>query len=230
MYLSSSSESLLEQEITVKIYNNDGWYGEIIQQQEENQEPPPTAESDFTAVITTTQEQHEQEPQSLGIPVILTHFDSPSEFYLQLSEAVEIVQKLQDDLQAAIPELADLENPSAGVLCAAPYSVDQLWYRAQVLDADADITTVRFVDYGNTDVLENGVTSVKTLTPELLMLEQHARRCSLNVKPVDEEWLPNASHRFEELTTNATLTVNKTTEINFSCFCIYKMHGFRRKL
>lgn len=210
------TESLLEHDITLKLHYNEGWCGEIIEQTDVTQPQPPPAE------ITATSENQEQqplptEPQSLGTPVILTHFDTPSEFYLQLSEASETVEQLQRDLQAAIPTLADLENPSAGVLCAAPYSLDQLWYRAQVLDADADITTVRFVDYGNTDVLENAVTMVKTLTAELLMLEQHARRCSLNVGPVDEEWTQAASRRFEELTAEAELVVS----VRVSCLLVY---------
>lgn len=160
-----------------------------------------------------------------GVLVTLTHFDTPTEFYLQLSEAVKSVEKLQMELQTAVPNLPDLENPSTGVLCAAPYSLDQMWYRAQVLDADADITTVRFVDYGNTDVLENAVTAVKTLPPELLTLDQHARRCSLNVRPFEEEWSPIALQKFEELTTEATLTVRKNynqaaPRRNIITFCV----------
>lgn len=214
MYLQNPSESLLEQDITLKIYKNKGWWGEIIEQDPSTEPASQPAKSTTDAILPPQEEQPlpaavaAAEPQSLGTSVILTHFDTPSEFYLQLSEATETVEKLQSELQTAAATLPDLENPSAGVLCAAPYSLDQLWYRAQVLDADADITTVRFVDYGNTDVLENGVTMVKTLTPELLMLEQHARRCSLNVTPVEEEWSPVALERFEELTANAELVVS----------------------
>lgn len=199
MYIPNPTDTLLEKELTLKLHYNEGWCGEIPQEQQPEPEQP----------------QQEVPPphsnQIHGILVTLTHFDTPTEFYLQLSEAAKSVEKLQAELQTAIPNLPDLENPSAGVLCAAPYSLDQMWYRAQVLDADADITTVRFVDYGNTDVLENGVTSVKTLPPELLTLEQHARRCSLNVRPFEEEWSPIALQKFEQLTTEATLTVKKDT-------------------
>lgn len=99
-----------------------------------------------------------------------------------------------------------LENPSVGVLCAAPYSADHEWYRAQVLDADSDITTVRFVDYGNTDVIENKVTQMKTLPTELLALDVHATRCRLKIKPIDEEWSSAASERFEQLCSTEFLT------------------------
>lgn len=90
------------------------------------------------------------------------------------------------------------------------------------MDADDDITTVRFVDYGNTDVLNNSTTSVKTLPPELLALEQHARRCSLNIQPIGEEWTAENTARFEELTDGVSLTVigKKTFFVVF----VYFMH------
>lgn len=198
MNVPNLSEELLEKDLTVRLHYNDGWCGEILEQKTVDCDKP--SEVEISPATLNTENQN-------GISVILTHFDTPNEFYLQLSEAAETVEKLQADLQTAAPHLADLENPSAGVLCAAPYSLDQMWYRAQVLDADADITTVRFVDYGNTDVLENGVTFVKTLPSDLLMLEQHARRCSLNVRSSEEEWSPVALQKFQELTTNTSLTV-----------------------
>lgn len=99
-----------------------------------------------------------------------------------------------------------LENPTAGILCAAPFSLDQQWYRAEVLDADDDITTVRFVDYGNTDVISNGTTKIKTLPPNLLSLAVYATRSSLKVKSVDGEWSTNAMERFEALIGNNNIT------------------------
>ncbi|XP_063903150.1 maternal protein tudor isoform X3 [Zophobas morio] len=141
-----------------------------------------------------------------GTQVILSHADSPSDFYLQLAESLDVIEQLQASLQEQMPEMPDMENSVVGVLCAAPYSLDQLWYRAQVLDADADITTVRFVDYGNTDVLENDKTHVKTLPPHLLSLEVHATRCRLKIKPIDEEWTSTASERFDQLCNVETLT------------------------
>lgn len=217
VFLPVSTDNLLEQNVALQlVFNNDRWEGSIIQQEvqleqsetlQENQIPADQVTQSETPKDSVTSPQDMQSHESSGIAVILTHIDSPSEFYLQLSEETESINALQSDLQNAAPDLPVLDNPSAGVLCAAPYSLDQQWYRAQVLDADADITTVRFVDYGNTDVLSNSSTSVKLLPPELLALEQHARRCSLNVKPCGEEWTPTATSRFEQLTEEAELIV-----------------------
>lgn len=159
-----------------------------------------------------------------GLSVILSHADSPSDFYLQLQEDESIVNNLQWALQEQIESLNILENPTAGVLCAALYTVDQQWYRAQILDYDTDIITVRFVDYGNTDVLDNNNTTIKTLPIELITLAQYARRCSLRIKSVDTEWSAAAFQRFTELTDAASyLSVEvidqdeKITYVNLYC-------------
>lgn len=220
--MSEPTENLLEQNVALQlVFNDSRWEGSVIKQTEA--EPvqsiePQSSQIESLAltnepeggkeVTTSSQESPSLKICQNGVSVILTHIDSPSEFYLQLSDETESVNNLQEELQKAAPDLPVLDNPSAGVLCAAPYSVDQQWYRAQVLDADDDITTVRFVDYGNTDVLNNSTTSVKMLPSELLALEQHARRCSLNVKPMGEEWVPAATARFEELTAEAELIVS----------------------
>lgn len=157
-----------------------------------------------------------------GISVQVSHIDSPGQFYVQLSTDLDAIDALQANLQVEIEQLADVEVATAGVLCAAMYSANQEWYRAQVLDTDVDITTVRFVDYGNTDVLDNKQSKVKTLSPELLTLEQYARRCSLYVQPSIEssDWSQEACSRFEELTYSQDIRAeiieqdDKTTYIN----------------
>ncbi|XP_044268321.1 maternal protein tudor-like isoform X2 [Tribolium madens] len=171
---------------------------EEVTQTEETQKP------NLEELIQT--EQIPTESVTCGTQVVLSHTDSPSDFYLQLAESIGVIEELQARIQEQIPEMADIENPVIGALCAAPYTVDQQWYRAQVLDADSDITTVRFVDYGNTDVLDNHTTRVKTLPTDLLSLEVHATRCRLKIKPIDEEWTTVASERFEQLASVENLT------------------------
>ncbi|XP_017783204.1 PREDICTED: maternal protein tudor isoform X2 [Nicrophorus vespilloides] len=140
--------------------------------------------------------------------VELSHFDNPNEFYLQLIDSIDTINKLQIKLQQEAPGLPAVDNVTTGILCAAVYSVDQLWYRAQVLDADSDITTVRFIDYGNTDVLNNDSTTIKILPAEMLTLDQHARRCSLYLGPVNGEWSTAACERFDLLVADKDLEVN----------------------
>lgn len=135
---------------------------------------------------------------SSSTQVTITHIDSPSEFYVQLVANEDCIFSLQADLQEKVATLPDLETTEIGALCAAKYSVDEQWYRAEVLDSDPEITTVRFVDYGNTDVLTSNEGSIKTLPADLLSMDKYARKCSLNIMPVSgEEWSPEASQIFE---------------------------------
>ncbi|XP_025835446.1 maternal protein tudor-like isoform X2 [Agrilus planipennis] len=178
--LTEPLQKLPENEVYAKVWYGDcGWEGKII-----------------SSLSSDEQEEHQYE----GVPVLLSHSDSPGEFYLQLLTALDQIESLQNILQEQISLLQDLENPTAGILCAAQYSVDGIWYRCQILDADADITSVRFIDYGNTDVLDNKTTKLKMLPPDLLTLEQYAQRCSLCIQPIeDEEWTQASLNRFDQL-------------------------------
>ncbi|CAH0557520.1 unnamed protein product [Brassicogethes aeneus] len=223
--VSAPTENLTEKDVTATIfYGENGWEGEIVAQEQEpelksnelvfepeeipaapvqeeyiqeepiQEEPQPPIQEECLADAVTV------EPEcinaSLGISVYVSHVDSPSDFYVQLSEALDDIEELQTQLQELAPEMPVLEAPVAGVMCAAPYSVDQQWYRAQVLDADEDITTVRFVDYGNTDVIDNKATQIKALPPNWLSTAVYATRCGLKLKPVEEEWSTEAHDRF----------------------------------
>ncbi|XP_048521225.1 maternal protein tudor-like isoform X1 [Dendroctonus ponderosae] len=147
-----------------------------------------------------------------GTSIHVSHIDTPTEFYVQFGESKSAIDELQELLQAQVDEMPALENASVGILCAAPYSVDGLWYRAEVLDADEDITTVRFVDFGNTDVIDNKTTQVKTLPPNLLTLAVYATRCSLKLKSLDEEWSQQALELFESLALQPNLQAEYLTQ------------------
>ncbi|GFO25776.1 tudor domain-containing protein 1 [Plakobranchus ocellatus] len=86
--------------------------------------------------------------------VTVTHIDSCSSLY---------VAKRDSNLQARLLELmvalnqADtvlppLSHPTQGKLCAACFSQDGSWYRAQIVSLNSsDTCTVQFVDYGNSE-------------------------------------------------------------------------------
>lgn len=187
-----NGSNYIDQIITVKLnYDNCIWTGQILRKDSTE------TTADFEQIATS---EVAPEDDVIGVRVVLSHVDSPSDFYLQLKDDVGAIEELQTVLQDEVSKWVHLENPTPGVFCAALYSADQAWYRAQVLDADTDITTVRFIDYGNTDVLSNKDIAIKTLPMELLTIDQHARRCSLNVKPNEHEWTAGAFKRFEELT------------------------------
>lgn len=132
--------------------------------------------------------------------VYVSHIDSPGQFWLQMSDKIDAIEEIQAELQANASTYADLENREIGVLCVAKFTADELWYRAEILDADSDITTVRFIDYGNTDVLDNQPGVLKVIPDKLKETEGYAVKASVNAVPTGTgQWSEPASDYFVEL-------------------------------
>ncbi|XP_063535748.1 maternal protein tudor-like isoform X2 [Cydia strobilella] len=132
--------------------------------------------------------------------VYISHIDSPGHFWLQMADKVDKIDEIQAELAAAADTYEDLQAREVGTLCVAKYSADDLWYRAEVLDLDSDITTVRFVDYGNTDVLDNSPGLIKTMPESLRAVEPLCVRSGVNAVPTGTgEWSEAAGESFEAL-------------------------------
>jgi len=136
--------------------------------------------------------------------VCVSHVDSPSQFWLQCMDKVMSLNEKQDQLQLEVSDFLPIDDiPEEGTLCVAIYSIDDLWYRAEVLDADEDITTVRFIDYGNTDVIDNKANNIRQIPDAWKSLETFALKCRLDVIPVDtEDWSESTCERFKNLVTS----------------------------
>ncbi|KAL2735605.1 maternal protein tudor-like isoform X1 [Vespula squamosa] len=137
--------------------------------------------------------------------VCVSHIDSPSQFWIQLTSETEILKQKYVELQTDIstcPLIDGILEESS--LCVAVYSIDNMWYRAEVLDADEDITTVRFIDYGNTDVIDNKSKNIRALTDNLKSMKRYATKSRLDIIPVDsEDWSEATCDRFNTLVTTA---------------------------
>nr|XP_034196257.1 maternal protein tudor-like isoform X2 [Osmia lignaria]XP_034196258.1 maternal protein tudor-like isoform X2 [Osmia lignaria] len=136
--------------------------------------------------------------------VYVSHTDSPSQFWLQhVDDATELSTK-QEELQEQAPTFPAVEGIlEEGSLCVAVYTIDNLWYRAQVLDADEDITTVRFIDYGNTDIIDNKSVNIRQIPDSWKEIKEYSVKCRLDVIPVDsEDWNVTTCEKFENLVTS----------------------------
>ncbi|XP_061714858.1 maternal protein tudor-like isoform X2 [Cydia pomonella] len=132
--------------------------------------------------------------------VYISHIDSPGHFWLQMADKVNKIDEIQAELAADADKYEDLQARDVGTLCVAKYSADDLWYRAEVLDLDSDITTVRFIDYGNTDVLDNSPGLIKTMPDSLRAIEPLCVRSSVNAVPTGTgQWSEAAGESFEAL-------------------------------
>ncbi|CAH2981454.1 unnamed protein product [Chilo suppressalis] len=153
-----------------------------------------------------------EEPISLPAgctQVYISHIDTPGHFWLQMSDKVDTIEEIQADLQANADSYPDIENREMGTLCIAKYLADDQWYRAVILDSDSDITTVRFIDYGNTDVLDNQPNLIKTVPEHLKDVEAYAVKSSVNAVPTGTgQWSEPASDYFTQLVGDSAAPVD----------------------
>ncbi|XP_028158035.1 maternal protein tudor-like isoform X4 [Ostrinia furnacalis] len=132
--------------------------------------------------------------------VYISHVDTPGHFWLQMADKVDKIEEIQAELQANAESYPDVENREMGTLCVAKYLADDQWYRAEILDSDSDITTVRFIDYGNTDVLDNQPGLIKTMPDQFKEIERYAIKSSVNAVPTGTgQWSEPASDFFTQL-------------------------------
>lgn len=158
--------------------------------------------------VITNEEEEKVEPaveEPISLPegctqVYISHIDTPGHFWLQMLDKVEKIDEIQAELQTNAETYADIENRELGTLCAAKYLADDQWYRAEILDSDSDITTIRFIDYGNTDVLDNQPGLIKELPEHLKVIERYAVKSSVNAVPTGTgQWSEPASDYFTQL-------------------------------
>lgn len=141
-----------------------------------------------------------QMPTSQKFDVYVSHVDSPTQFWLQRIDEHANLVNIQNKLQLEVTSFSAIDGIlEEGTLCAAVYLFDDNWYRAEVLDADEDITTVRFIDYGNTDVIDKAG-HIRLLPDTWKNIKRYADKCKLDVIPIDaEDWSQATCDRFGEI-------------------------------
>ncbi|XP_019700708.2 maternal protein tudor isoform X3 [Harpegnathos saltator] len=144
--------------------------------------------------------QTQESSTTLMFDTYVSHTDSPSQFWLQQVNENAVLGELQDKLQLEVLNFPAVDDiPEEGTLCVAIYSFDDRWYRAEVLDADEDITTVRFIDYGNTDVIDKAG-HIRQMPDTWKNIKRYAVKCKLDVIPIGtEDWDQTTCNRFGEL-------------------------------
>lgn len=137
------------------------------------------------------------------LPVVVAHCVSPQNFYCQ-------DQRAASQLEQLLLSLSDLEAGSlpaevtVGLHCAACFSEDDLWYRAEVKSiATRRKVTVVFLDYGNEDIVS--VDEIRCLTPELCQLPAQAFHCTLFKSPPAQ---PDGSDEFISKVLNLEFTAS----------------------
>ena len=108
---------------------------------------------------------------------IVSFVTSITNIAVQLNDRSSALDALTETIQAQAESLAGT-TCQQGDYCLAQYSVDGAWYRAVVEEVQGDTVTVKFVDFGNTDILS--MQYLKLLPSELAVEPTFALDCCFN--------------------------------------------------
>lgn len=78
-----------------------------------------------------------------------------------------------------------------GTPCLAPFSEDDIYYRAKIIQVKSDSVQVLFVDYGNHESVP--VDEVKTIPVQYLQLPQQCWEVDLNIEANEESDLTSVT-------------------------------------
>ncbi|XP_043597513.1 maternal protein tudor-like isoform X1 [Bombus pyrosoma] len=133
--------------------------------------------------------------------VSVAHADSPSQFWLHYADDIVDFHSKHMQLQHDALTFPEVDGVlEEGSLCIVLNTISNYWFRAQVLDADEDITTVRFIDHGNTDTINNKSGKIRQLSDEWKEIKGYAIKCRLDVIPAEtEDWNSAICKKFESL-------------------------------
>ena len=143
---------------------------------------------------------------------------NPWEFYVQKTEPQMLarLEKLMQDLNQYInaAPYTSKASFSPGEVCTAKFSLDSLWYRAVILEKLPSAFRVRYVDFGNSEVVQGA--SIRPLPQQFQSFPPLSLQCSLAGvrKPKGQDWSPEAVQHFKSLVSNKP----------FVCRVVYK-HG-----
>ena len=135
------------------------------------------------------------------VVVIATHIDSPDSLWVQLSDTSRELEELMTQIAEMAPSIEETNLPPNAKMCLAVSSLDQGWYRGEVvaIDNQSKQVTVHFVDYGNQEDVT--METILPLPGEFAALPAQAIQVSLaRVTPCDHQkgWGPKINNVLEQ--------------------------------
>jgi hypothetical protein len=123
-------------------------------------------------------------PTTLGskFDIVVTHIASPTLFWAQLADQKaikslrELMMKMTADCNAASQTAASFQ-PEIGAVCCAKYRLDNNWYRATVNAVNMTTINVKFIDFGNDEILARN--ELQQIKEEYLWLPVQAVKFAL---------------------------------------------------
>lgn len=186
-----------------------------------NKESQPAAASSNTQPTTERNAQPITEPPaskaSTKTKAYISHIDRPDRFYLQISSLTDDLDRFSQNIQIVAPSLPALEDFSTDTRCIVRYSADDQWYRAVIIDSDTKITSILFIDYGNTDTITDN-SLIKSMNEAFDRIPAYAIPCALPLEAKDRiEWSDESCELLKSLVDN---------ELEFEYICRGKCNNF----
>ncbi|XP_068081173.1 uncharacterized protein vret [Anabrus simplex] len=121
-------------------------------------------------------------PRGLYTEVKVVLAEGPLDYWVQLKSREQDVLDLLREL-LSLDENSPVADLKVGELCACQF--EGIWYRARILTVSPDLK-VHYVDYGNTEVVQDSK-ALKCLPPQFLKLPDQAIRIQL-ATGTSEKW------------------------------------------
>eukprot|EP00794_Sanderia_malayensis_P019141 gene19141-21059_t len=125
--------------------------------------------------------------------VYVSAVDHPGLFYVQLMQQCSKLDKMEEKIEAVMKVLPNHEESEVdslvdGSICLAQFTIDDKWYRAQILSSNEDGEChVFYVDHGDREWISKS--RLWKAWDELLELPLQAIECSLvHIKPIGTDW------------------------------------------
>ncbi|XP_041358070.1 tudor domain-containing 6-like [Gigantopelta aegis] len=144
-------------------------------------------------------------PQTLpdGVTGYASFVDTDGSVYIQLSNEEETLNNITEQLQSDYASGGQAVNPVVlDSTCCAKFTEDDAWYRATITSVSGDQVTVRFVDYGNTDVVSKA--RIVGLSDQHLQIPALAYHCELHSY---RSWTPECVDALDKVVKDQPLTV-----------------------
>ncbi|CAD7078047.1 unnamed protein product [Hermetia illucens] len=126
---------------------------------------------------------------------VVSHTNSPNDFYIQLSADVKNLEQITERLYSAV-NFEKISDPNVGMLCAALFPDDGAFYRAQILSISDDSSfEVLFIDFGNVSISDD----IRLLPDDLGKIECIAKQCALENTSEIDFWSQEAYEAFSAL-------------------------------
>ncbi|KAM8831629.1 tudor domain-containing 6 [Spinachia spinachia] len=161
------------------------------------------------------------------LEVYITAINDAQAFWCQPTDSEDlekVTSSVSKVLDKADHKLIDPGSVSLGTPCIALFSDDGFWYRAEVVNKDADELSVLFVDYGNKTQLD--LADVREMPPDLMETPPQAFLCELDGFDASRgSWDSGAEDALSVLTADKVLqlTVTGVTKEPGKVKCLVRM-------